>query len=82
MFSDFGENFEILDETGEDCETMCIKYISKEKNAILKVAKAMNIPKSNHGYVFPDDFIPFIFLNLKIFLIITLYIKLKIFFIG
>ena len=36
IFSDFGENFEIIDETGEECNSMCIKYISKEKNAILE----------------------------------------------
>ena len=36
VFSDFGENFEIIDETGEECNSMCIKYISKETNAILE----------------------------------------------
>lgn len=36
IFSDFGENFEILDETGEECTTMCIKYISREKNAFIE----------------------------------------------
>ena len=36
IFSDFGENFEIIDETGEECNSMCIKYISREKNAILE----------------------------------------------
>ena len=36
IFSDFGENFEIIDENGEECNSMCIKYISKEKNAIVE----------------------------------------------
>ena len=36
VFSDFGENFEIIDENGEECNSMCIKYISKEKNAIVE----------------------------------------------
>jgi ubiquitin-activating enzyme E1 len=67
VFSDFGENFEILDETGEDCETMCIKYISKEKNAILKVDNTYDIkgipPES---YVLLKDVQGMIELNGKI----------------
>ena len=36
VFSDFGNNFEIIDENGEECNSMCIKYISKEKNAFVE----------------------------------------------
>ena len=36
VFTDFGENFGIIDENGEECNSMCIKYISKEKNAIVE----------------------------------------------
>jgi molybdopterin/thiamine biosynthesis adenylyltransferase len=35
LFNDFGENFEVLDKNGEECNELFIKSISNEEKAVV-----------------------------------------------